>query len=372
MKSFLLFLFVASLFVGALSVKKTKWFQLEDYTFDDYLREFGKSYSSEELLFRRQIFEDKLLSIRLHNIDPTNTWKKGINRFSDRTNEEFRRLLGYDKYAGHSAWLLRLQEQQQESAPLDISSLPDSVDWRTKNVITAVKDQGDCGSCWSFGTAESIESHWALSTGQLGDLSEQQVLDCTPNPNACGGTGGCGGGIVELGYQQIIAMGGLSSEWTYPYRSWKGNDFPNCSYSSSDKVGILKSWVNVPANQYAPVMAALAQVGPLAINVDASAWDSYESGVFTGCNFTSPDINHVVQLVGYGTDPQNGDYWLIRNSWTPAWGEDGYLRIRRSSQVECGMDTTPQDGTGCNDGPPQVQVCGDCGVLFDALYPIVA
>jgi cathepsin L len=371
MKSFLLFLFVASFFIFVLSFKKTQWSQLDNYTFEDYLKEFGKSYSPKELEFRRQIFEEKLQAIRLHNSDPTSTWKKGINKFSDRTNEEFRRLLGYDKVTGHSAWLERLG-QQQETQAIDISNLPTSVDWRTKNVISAVKDQGECGSCWSFGTAESIESYWALSTGQLGDLSEQQVLDCTPNPNACGGTGGCGGGIVELGYSQIIAMGGLSSEWTYPYRSWHGNNFPNCSYSSSDNVGILKSFVNVPTNQYEPVLNALATVGPLAINVDASAWDSYESGVFTGCNMTAPDINHVVQLVGYGTDAQLGDYWIVRNSWTPAWGEDGYIRIHRSSQANCGTDSTPQDGTGCNDGPPQVQVCGECGILFDALYPIVA
>jgi hypothetical protein len=100
--------------------------------------------------------------------------------------------------------LEKLQKEGIDRPEIDISTLPTSVDWRDQNVISAVKDQGKCGSCWSFGTAESIESHWALATGQLQDLSEQQILDCTPNPNACGGTGGCGGGIVELGYQKII------------------------------------------------------------------------------------------------------------------------------------------------------------------------
>jgi len=361
-----------SFFIGALSFKKTQWFQLDDYTFDDYLQEFSKSYPPQELESRRLIFEDKLQSIRLHNSNPTNTWKKGVNRLTDKTDEEFRRLLGYDKVTGHSAWLSRLEQNQKQpgesSKNLDY---PINVDWRTQNVITDVKDQGECGSCWSFGTAESVESHWALATGQLWALSEQQILDCTPNPNDCGGTGGCGGGTVEIAYAQIIQMGGLSSEWTYPYQSWKGSNFPNCNFLASNIAGSIKNWVNVPANEYDPVMTALAQVGPLAINVDASAWHDYESGVFTGCNMTSPDINHVVQLVGYGVDDQFGDYWTVRNSWTPGWGENGYIRIRRSSQVQCGMDTNPQDGTGCNGGPPQVEVCGDCGVLFDALYPII-
>jgi len=372
MRASLFFLLFVSFVVCVLSFKKTQWHQLENYTFDDYVREYSKSYSPRELEMRREIFEERLRSIRLHNKDPSQTWKKGINHLSDTTPEEYGRLLGYNKAVGHAAWLVR-NEQKQEQPPnlIKVSDLPMSIDWRSKNVITAVKDQGQCGSCWSFGTAETVESYWALSTGQLQVLSEQQILDCTPNPNDCGGTGGCGGGTVELAFQKIIDMGGLSSEWTYPYLSWKGGNFPNCNFSPSMGAASIKGWVNVAPNQYAPVMNSLATFGPLAINVDASSWNEYETGVFTGCNMTAPDIDHVVQLVGYGTDDQLGDYWTVRNSWTPTWGEDGYIRIRRSSQVQCGLDTNPQDGTGCNGGPSQVSVCGDCGILFDALYPVL-
>jgi len=129
--------------------------------------------------------------------------------------------------------------------------------------------------------------------------------------------------------------------------------------------------VKLPSNKYNPIIAALATVGPLAINVDASAWSNYESGVFNGCNQTSPDINHVVQLVGYGTTKEDGDFWIVRNSWNPTFGEEGYIRLPRSTNGYCGIDTSPQDGTGCNGGPSSVEVCGPCGLWYDVSYPVV-
>jgi len=242
------------------------------------------------------------------------------------------------------------------------------VDWRTKDVISSVKDQGQCGSCWSFGTSETVESYMALATGQLSDLSEQQILDCTPNPNDCGGTGGCGGGTAELAYARIMQLGGLATEWTYPYISYFGKDYP-CHYGSDTPAfAVISKFYRLPKNEYAPVLAHLATSGPLAINVDASSWSKYESGVFDGCNNTNPDIDHVVQLVGYGTDDALGPYWLVRNSWSAAWGESGYIRLRRYSTQICGEDLVPGDGTGCNGGPAIVKVCGNCGILYDTSY----
>jgi len=204
----------------------------------------------------------------------------------------------------------------------------------------------------------------------LADLSEQQILDCTPNPDDCGGTGGCGGGTPELAYAQIIKSGGLASEWTYPYTSYFGSAF---SCQSKSKVAMLKGYTKLPSNEYEPIVNHLATVGPLAINVDASSWSAYESGVFNGCNQVNPDIDHVVQLVGYGTDTKlNMDYWLVRNSWSPSWGEDGYVRLYRTSSKRCGWDTRPQDGTGCNGGPTEVNVCGTCGLWYDTSYPVVS
>jgi len=352
---------------------KTQWFELENYSFEAFQKEYGKKYSDQEYNSRQQIFYNNLQGIKKHNQDPAKTWKAGVNQFTDRTPEEFHKVLGYRKDIGFAS----KQKQSRTSVPeineATVKALPTNIDWRTSGIISAVKDQGMCGSCWTFGTAETIESYYALAHGALLTFSQQQILDCTPNTNDCGGTGGCGGGTPELAYAQIQSMGGLSSEWTYPYTSYFGSNF-NCRFNGSTPgIAQLNGFNVLPTNQYLPVLVHLANVGPLAINVDASSWSAYESGVFDGCNQTNPDIDHVVQLVGYGTDKQFGDYWLIRNSWS-SWGEGGYIRLRRTKneQARCGIDVTPQDGTGCNHGPPTVTVCGTCGILFDTSYPNIA
>jgi len=124
-------------------------------------------------------------------------------------------------------------------------------------------------------------------------------------------------------------------------------------------------------NSLPEILTHLSYRGPLAVSVDASTWSLYESGVFDGCNQTNPDLDHAVQLVGMGTDSTFGMYWLIRNSWTNLWGENGFIRIRRTPTPRCGLDITPDDGDGCKGNSSNEYVCGTCGVLYDALYPIV-
>jgi len=290
---------------------------------------------------------------------------------SDWTPKEFKRLLGYKK--GLAA-VMRMTSNATvaDFGKINISALPKHVDWREKGIITAVKDQGQCGSCWTFGTAEGIESHWALKTGKLTDLSEQVILDCTANPDQCGGTGGCGGGTPELAYAQIIKQGGICSEWAYPYTSYYGTA-GKCHWMPPfvpRPIVYLSGYQVLLSNDYASVLHAVAQVGPMVINVAASLWGDYSSGLYE-CNVTDTDIDHVVLLVGYGTDSKLGDYWLVRNSWSPSWGEQGYIRLKRRSTPQCGIDKNPQDGTGCKNGPPQVTVCGACGLLYDVSYPLI-
>jgi len=359
-------LFLLLLFI--LGHCRTPWYLLDDYTFEQYQAEFQRTYSPEEFSLRQSIFERKLKAIREHNANPTNTWKAGVNHFTDRTEGEFRTRLGVKKGLVHKH---HAESIVVERPPLTMSPIPVSVDWRDKGIITPVKDQGECGSCWTFATTEVTESYWAMATGKLNILSEQQILDCTPNPQHCGGTGGCEGGTVELAWAQITATGGLSSEWTYPYTSYFGSDY-TCKMSQISRVAKVAKFVNLPPNEQDPVLNYIATTGPLAISVDASSWSPYETGVFNGCNQTNPDLDHAVMLVGYGTDPQYGDYWLVRNSWSPQWGDDGYIKIKRESPVTCGVDLNPSDGDGCDNGPPTVTVCGTCGILYDTLYPIVS
>merc|ERR1712032_1098164 len=165
----------------------------------------------------------------------------------------------------------------------------------------------------------------------------------------------------------------MTTEWMIPYSSHAGVSNGKCNWNASNTPSLVtvSGYRKLPANNYQAVMDALAKVGPLAVNVQAGTWSDYEGGVFDGCaNRSNIDIDHVVQLVGYGTDEKGGDYWLVRNSWDVTWGEAGYIRLKRSSSPRCGDDITPLDGTGCAGGEPKQHVCGTCGILFDVSYPV--
>jgi len=355
----------------ALCSARTKWYELADYSFEKYEAEFGKVYIHKaERQLRKELVEKRLEKIRSHNRDPTKSWKEGVNHLTDRTEKELKALRG-----GIPNHVPRLHPDSHLDT-FDAKFLEaQNVDWREKGIVSAVKDQGDCGSCWSFASAEVVESYFALLNGELSDLSEQQILDCTPNPDECGGTGGCEGGTAELAFARIMHLGGLSSEWTYPYTSYSGKN-EKCRFDPTftPPIANISSYHTLPQNKYLPLLNHVATKGPIAISVDASSWSSYASGVFDGCNQTNPDIDHAVVLVGYGVDPVDGPYWLVRNSWSAQWGEKGYIRLKRTSDEEgrCGEDLNPGDGDGCKNGPPEVKVCGTCAILYDTCYPVVS
>jgi cathepsin L len=182
------------------------------------------------------------------------------------------------------------------------------------------------------------------------------------------------GSTAELAFDYVSNSGGLFSEFQYPYSSYYGKDF-NCTAppSGTKPAATIKGYTYLPENNYDALMNAIATVGPVAVSVDASNWGAYEGGIFDGCNQKNPDIDHAVVLMGYGEE--NGKkYWTIRNSWSAAWGEKGYIRLARTDneQGRCGSDITPQDGTACaGDNTPKT-VCGTCGVLYDSAYPLNA
>lgn len=198
---------------------------------------------------------------------------------------------------------------------------------------------------------------------------------CAPNPDNCGGTGGCQGSTAELAFDYVTGSKGLLQEYQYGYTSYYGRDFDCAAPGVTLPVATIDGYTQLPGNNYTAVMNALATIGPLAINVDASTWGAYSSGVFSGCSSTKSDINHVVVMVGYGTDATSGDkYWLIRNSWSPTWGEAGYMRLLRTDgdDTNCALDSTPQDGVACDGQPEAVSTCGTCGAIYDTSYPLNA
>jgi len=336
--------------------------------FEAFEEKYNKNYATATERFVRFLnFQQNLKEIEAFN-NENHSWKKSINKFSDLSETEFKATLnGYintHKPNGKAA----------AKKSVDIKDLPESVDWRQMGAVSAVKDQGSCGSCWAFATVEIIESYLQINSQQpIEELSAQHITSCTPNELQCGGNGGCQGSIPQLGftYTQLF---GLVSEADYPYTSGNFGQTGTCDYSpdAMDTVASLRGYETLPRNDYAAVMNHLATVGPLSVAVDASRWSFYSGGVFEGCDYSKNiEINHAVQLVGYGTDAKDGDYWIVRNSWGKFWGEDGFIRLRRESETQCGTDNTPLMGTGCvNDGNDVLTVCGQCAVLFDVCYPI--
>ncbi len=129
-------------------------------------------------------------------------------------------------------------------------------------------------------------------------------------------------------------------------------------------------YTQLPTNDGNALQLALATIGPISVTVDASAWGLYGGGVFTGCDANSPDLDHGVQAVGYGTDAASGmGYWLIRNSWGAGWGEQGFIRIYRGPNEQCGVDSKPGDGVACKGQTQPETVCGTCGIWYDTSYP---
>jgi cathepsin L len=360
---------VSSLLFSAASARMVS--DIASYTFEQYVIDFGKDYSAEEAREHGAIFAQNVKRIMAHNM-AGRSWTEGVNAFTDATVTELMAKKGISKsmLVAHKEAAKEARVPRTGAKPKPKAALPTSVDWRLQGVVTPVKDQGYCGSCWTFSATETLESHLALATGTLFTLSEQEFVSCVPNPDSCGGTGGCAGATMELAFDYAMANG-LVTEWTTPYTSYKGQDGAcTLTKASPARVGGITGYTVLPSNDYEALLEAVATVGPIAITVDASKWSSYSGGVFNGCNQASPELDHGVVLVGYGSDA-GMDYWLVRNSWGPTWGENGYIRLARSSDESslCGVDVVPSDGVGCAGGPSNVTVCGTCGILYDTSYP---
>ena len=367
-----LFLLLAVV-AAAVSGYSFKSYELDGLDFETFMARTGVKYQSGEIAKREQLFKAELSRVKAHNA-AKKSWTETINKFSAMTVEEKRGVtLGLHKGKKHASKGTLLSAQASSAPVKELSSLPTNVDWRTAGIVTPVKDQGHCGSCWAFASTAVIESAVAKATSYLFELSVEQIANCAPNPNKCGGSGGCEGATAEIAFDYVTAQGGILEEFQWGYNMYYGG-VSNCSLPSGPFKASINGFVTLMQNDYASLVNALAEVGPVAVSVDASNWHAYEGGVFDGCNQESPDINHAVTAVGYGVEEDGSKYWLVRNSWSPTWGEHGYIKLARQDTREqvCGTDVTPMNGVACSDQPDPVKVCGTCGVLYDSAYPLGA
>jgi len=346
--------------------------------------EHDKVYSSaKEESTRFAIFQDNLRKIEEHN-QAGHSWQLGVTKFADMTKEEFAKTYASGRLPLRSVSSSARSKDTLPRKEIRKEDLPASVDWREQGVITEVRDQGQCGSCWAFASAGAMSAYAKINNPDhdLELLSTQHIVSCTPNPLHCGGTGGCMGSIEPLAFT-YASLFGVVTEAEYPYTSgdpWNDDD-QNCEFDASktDVTAVTMGFETLPHNEALAVMDHLANKGPLAASVAASDWGLYSGGVFDGCDYNSNlAVNHAVLLMGYGTDEDGGDYWLIQNSWGTRWGDvangnAGFIKLRRQETTQCGEDTTPLDGSACEDGGVEsVHVCGTCAVVSDNSYPIGA
>ncbi|GMH02857.1 hypothetical protein Nepgr_004696 [Nepenthes gracilis] len=311
--------------------------------YESWLVKHGKNYNAlGEKEKRYEIFKDNLRLIDEHNAE-NRSYKLGLNRFADLTNEEFRSM-----YLGAKRDMKRkvLKPKSDRYAFRVGDELPESVDWRKKGAVVPVKDQGQCGSCWAFSAIAAVEGINHIVTGDLISLSEQELLECDRSYNA-----GCNGGLMDYAFEFIINNGGIDSEEDYPYTARDGTCDPN---RKNAKVVTIDGYEDVPSNEEKSLQKAVAnQPVSVAIEAGGRAFQLYESGVFTGDCGTQ--LDHGVVAVGYGTE--NGmDYWIVRNSWGPGWGENGYIKMERNSNYtnagKCGIAIEPSYPIKTSKNPP--------------------
>ncbi|XP_037085227.1 procathepsin L-like [Pollicipes pollicipes] len=300
---------------------------------ESFKQEHGKSYGSpEEENLRFSIFHSNKKMIDEHNERHRrgeHSFSLKINQFADLLGEEFVATMnGYQQHKkvhGQGATHLRLASEIQ---------LPDSMDWRTKGAVTPVKDQGQCGSCWAFSSTGSLEGQHFRKTGQLVSLSEQNLVDCSTSF----GNDGCDGGLMDDAFKYVKANGGIDTEASYPYQ---GEDEP-CRFNKADVGATDVGYMDVPAGDEDALKEAVAVHGPVSIAIDASqsSFQFYHNGIYDDPNCSSTQLDHGVLAVGYGTDDQGRDFWLVKNSWSPSWGNKGYIKIARNENNVCGVATS--------------------------------
>lgn len=296
----------------------------EERNFIQWMRDNNQFYTGNEYHIRLGIFISNYRYIQNFNLRSGLTFRLGLNKFSCHTPSEYNSLLG--------TRTVSTKYPQNSKQSLLKKFAPESCDWREKGVVSPIKDQGACGSCWAFSAIATSESAYAITTGQLLQFSEQNLIDC-------GAGDGCSGGWPEDACNYVIEKQGgqFNSENDYPYRALPGDD---CLFDESKKIGKITSIIKVEIADEDDLKEKVGNYGVAAIVIAANniPFQMYSGGILDDEDCAGTYLSHAVNAVGYGAE--NGiDYWIVRNSWGPDWGEDGYVRMIRNKHNLCGVAT---------------------------------
>ncbi|XP_064076655.1 uncharacterized protein LOC135194777 [Vanessa tameamea] len=243
----------------------------------------------------------------------------GITKFSDLTLEEFKQKYTGLKISNYTDKAKTITEGPKIN--LKLKDIPDSFDWRSKGMVSIVRNQGTCRSCWAFSTIGNVESAYAIKTQQSVILSEQQLVDCANDH-----CNGCAGGTL-LNACEYLQSHGAMSEDSYSYIGRDGQ----CKYNPNNVKVKVNDCLSLKVSED-ELAEKLVTIGPLSVGIDSEALQQYNGEPITeGCPGSTPD--HAVLLVGYETDAVGNKYWLVKNSWGANWGDEGYFKMQRG--VNC-------------------------------------
>ncbi|GFR45554.1 hypothetical protein Agub_g6948 [Astrephomene gubernaculifera] len=354
--------------------------------FPIWVEKHGRSYreGSTEYSRRLNVFKDNIKAIVEHQAkDPGVTL--ALNEYADLTWQEFSstRLglrIGQQELDRRASQSPGLRSSWRYAA----AEAPRAMDWRDKGAVTQVKNQGQCGSCWAFSAVGAIEGVNALATGQLTQLSEQQLVDCDTDTNM-----GCSGGLMDDAFKYVLSNGGLDSEADYGYWSGYGMGFWCNKRKQADRhVVSIDGYEDVPQDETSLRRAVGHQ--PVAVAICAGAgMQFYSRGIISSC---CEGLNHGVLVVGYnvssssssdgagsqqqvkegGTaaaaagaeaDAGGDSFWIVKNSWGPSWGEEGYFRLKMGEGPMglCGIASAASYPTKSHPNKPVPEICDPFG-----------
>ncbi|EFA77940.1 hypothetical protein PPL_08585 [Heterostelium album PN500] len=338
------------LIFGLIAISNALLFSEEQYKneFENWIDRFEKKYDVSEFKKRFSIFKSNMDFVHSWNSKNSQT-VLGLNHLADLTNLEYRQF-----YLGtHKKAVLGTPGNHEVSNLQSVFGDSATVDWRQKGAVSPIKDQGQCGSCWSFSTTGSVEGAHQIKSGNMVELSEQNLVDCSTSE----GNMGCNGGLMDYAFEYIITNNGIDTESSYPYTASSGT---TCKYNKANSGATISSYKNITAGSESDLADAVKNAGPVSVAIDAShnSFQLYSHGIYYDASCSSVNLDHGVLVVGYGSGTPDSDsrvhkgsqvrvkvpktddtknYWIVKNSWGTSWGDKGFIYMSKDRDNNCGI-----------------------------------